>query len=104
MSGGLFASDATWVVGRGFFNNGIADWFDGHIDEVRISDHAWTRRSFSSPSRATRSATSLSEARRWGGRDNDPGTTTFMENLAWQGYGDDVLGYRIFGDGRTRRR
>ena len=31
---------ATWTVGRGFFNDGITDWADGLIDEVRISDSA----------------------------------------------------------------
>lgn len=40
VSGGLFTNDATWTVGRGFFNNGIADWTDGMIDEVRISSTA----------------------------------------------------------------
>ena len=38
--GGMVRSDATWTVGRGYFNGGIADWFDGFIDEVRISDRA----------------------------------------------------------------
>jgi hypothetical protein len=27
-----------WSIGRGMFNNGVADWADAHIDEVRISD------------------------------------------------------------------
>jgi len=27
-----------WSVGRGMFNNNVADWSDAHIDEVRISD------------------------------------------------------------------
>jgi hypothetical protein len=40
VSGGLFPSDATWDVGRGFFNGNVTDWFDGRIDEVRISDVA----------------------------------------------------------------
>jgi hypothetical protein len=40
VSGGLFPSDATWDVGRGYFNGNITDWFDGKIDEVRISDVA----------------------------------------------------------------
>jgi hypothetical protein len=31
--------DWAWAVGRGMWNGGIADWFDGVIDEVRISDH-----------------------------------------------------------------
>jgi hypothetical protein len=32
--------DIAWVVGRGMWNGGLADWFDGVIDEVRISDRA----------------------------------------------------------------
>ncbi len=27
-----------WTIGRGMFNNSVADWSDAHIDEVRISD------------------------------------------------------------------
>jgi hypothetical protein len=27
-----------WSIGRGMFNNGVADWSDAKIDEVRISD------------------------------------------------------------------
>lgn len=27
-----------WSIGRGMFNNGVADWADAHIDEARISD------------------------------------------------------------------
>jgi hypothetical protein len=27
-----------WTVGRGMFNNGVADWADAKIDEVRISN------------------------------------------------------------------
>jgi hypothetical protein len=38
--GGIFASDATWTIGRGFFNNGVTDWSNGIIDEVRISGSA----------------------------------------------------------------
>ena len=40
VTGGLYSNDATWTVGRGFFNNAITDWTDGLIDEVRISDVA----------------------------------------------------------------
>jgi hypothetical protein len=40
VTGGLYNNDATWTVGRGFFNNNITDWTDGLIDEVRISDVA----------------------------------------------------------------
>lgn len=37
--GALVESDAPWVIGRSWFN-GPADFFDGQIDEVRISDVA----------------------------------------------------------------
>ena len=40
VSGGLYDSNATWAVGRGFFNGGVTDWFDGRIDEVRVSGAA----------------------------------------------------------------
>lgn len=30
----------SWSVGRGMWNGNIADWFDGMVDEVRISDTA----------------------------------------------------------------
>jgi hypothetical protein len=32
--------DNSWVVGRGQFGGGVADFFDGRIDEVRISNTA----------------------------------------------------------------
>ncbi len=32
--------DKTWSIGRGFFNNAPADWFNGVIDEVRLSNSA----------------------------------------------------------------
>jgi hypothetical protein len=37
---GLIDSTGTFHVGRGFYDNGIGDWWDGMIDEVRISDTA----------------------------------------------------------------
>jgi hypothetical protein len=37
--GALFNNDSVWAVGRGWFN-GVNDFFDGQIDEVRISDVA----------------------------------------------------------------
>jgi hypothetical protein len=38
-AGEILVQDPTpWSVGRGMFNNGVADWADAHIDEVRISD------------------------------------------------------------------
>ena len=39
-SGGLLVTDGTWTVGRGMWNGGAADFVDGIIDEVRISDVA----------------------------------------------------------------
>ncbi|MDX2082004.1 MAG: LamG-like jellyroll fold domain-containing protein [Terrimicrobiaceae bacterium] len=38
-SGGLFNVDATWAVGRGWFN-GPNDFWAGQVDEIRISDSA----------------------------------------------------------------
>jgi hypothetical protein len=32
--------DRIWTVGRGMWGGGIADWFNGVVDEVRISDVA----------------------------------------------------------------
>ena len=37
---GMLTTDATWTIGRGMWHNGAADWVDGIIDEVRISDTA----------------------------------------------------------------
>jgi len=34
----LVQEPAGWSVGRGMFNNGVTDWSDAKIDEVRISD------------------------------------------------------------------
>jgi hypothetical protein len=34
----LVAEPLGWSIGRGMFNNGVADWADAHIDEARISD------------------------------------------------------------------
>lgn len=40
ISGAFYTvQDVAWVVGRGMWAGNIADWFDGVIDEVRISDH-----------------------------------------------------------------
>jgi hypothetical protein len=37
--GNVIVQDPTnWSIGRGMFNNGVADWSDAIIDEVRISD------------------------------------------------------------------
>ena len=32
--------DSTTTIGRGFFNGGIADFFNGNVDDVRVSDVA----------------------------------------------------------------
>jgi hypothetical protein len=32
------STDKSWTIGRGMFNNGATDWFDGTIDEVRLSN------------------------------------------------------------------
>ncbi len=34
----LYATNGSFTVGRGSYNNAAADWADAHIDEVRISD------------------------------------------------------------------
>jgi MYXO-CTERM domain-containing protein len=40
-SGEVSVFDPTpWTIGRGAFGNGIVDWVDGIIDEVRVSDSA----------------------------------------------------------------
>jgi hypothetical protein len=36
----LIDSDGNWTIGRGMFGNGITDWSDAIIDEVRIGDTA----------------------------------------------------------------
>ncbi len=35
-----------WSIGRGMFNNGVADWSDAKIDEVRISDQVLAKNEF----------------------------------------------------------
>jgi hypothetical protein len=44
VNGALFQGnddwDKTWSIGRGFYNNNPADWFNGIIDEVRLSNKA----------------------------------------------------------------
>jgi hypothetical protein len=34
----IFAEPLGWSIGRGMFNNSVADWSDALIDEARISD------------------------------------------------------------------
>ena len=38
--GMLMNNEQTWTIGRGMWHGGAADWVDGIIDEVRISDTA----------------------------------------------------------------
>ena len=38
--GGMANQDRNWTVGRGMYANNPADWVDGQVDEVRISDVA----------------------------------------------------------------
>jgi hypothetical protein len=41
--GEVIAFDPTnYAIGRGMFGNGVTDWSDAHIDEVRISDEVLT--------------------------------------------------------------
>jgi hypothetical protein len=44
VNGALFQGsddwDKTWSIGRGFYNGAPADWFNGVIDEVRLSNSA----------------------------------------------------------------
>jgi hypothetical protein len=43
----ILVSDPTpWSVGRGMFNNGVTDWSNAFIDEVKISDTALTPSQF----------------------------------------------------------
>lgn len=42
----LIIDPTNWSVGRGMFNNGVADWSNAIIDEVRISDVALARDEF----------------------------------------------------------
>jgi hypothetical protein len=43
--GALLNQPGNWAIGRGWFN-GVADWTDGRIDEVRISTNALTPNQF----------------------------------------------------------
>jgi len=43
---GMLITDNTWTVGRGMWNNAPADFTDGIIDEVRISDVALATNQF----------------------------------------------------------
>lgn len=40
VSGALWQIESPWTIGRGMFNNNPADWFQGLIDEVRLSNTA----------------------------------------------------------------
>jgi hypothetical protein len=42
-NGEILVQDPTnWSIGRGMFNNGVTDWSNAFIDEVKISDVALT--------------------------------------------------------------
>src|SRR5262249_22077112 len=38
--------DKTWSIGRGFYNTSPADWFNGVIDEVRLTNSALSPNDF----------------------------------------------------------
>ncbi|HOW73357.1 MAG TPA: PEP-CTERM sorting domain-containing protein [Phycisphaerae bacterium] len=40
LSGALSAMDGTWTIGRGMYDWNVTDWFDGMIDEVRLTNRA----------------------------------------------------------------
>jgi hypothetical protein len=40
LSGALAQLDTSWAIGRGMYDNNPTDWFDGYIDEVRLSNSA----------------------------------------------------------------
>lgn len=40
LAGALSTMDGTWTIGRGMYNWGVTDWFDGLIDEVRLTNRA----------------------------------------------------------------
>ena len=40
VTGAMINTTGSWTIGRGMWDNNIADWTDGSIDEVRISDTA----------------------------------------------------------------
>jgi hypothetical protein len=42
----LVSEPLGWSIGRGMFNNSVADWADAHIDEARISDMVLSRDEF----------------------------------------------------------
>jgi hypothetical protein len=42
----LVSEPLGWSIGRGMFNNGVADWADAHIDEARISSAVLSRDEF----------------------------------------------------------
>lgn len=87
VSGGLVNSDGTWSVGRGFFNNSAADWFDGRIDEVRISDVALDPSQFLFASASPRVSEVYVRGSTW--------TAVFKGHLEAQELGDDQYGYRV---------
>ena len=84
---GLVDSQGTWTVGRGHFNGQNVDWFDGKIDEVRISDIALDPSQFLFASATPRVSEMYVRGSTW--------TPAFKAYLEAQGLGDDVHGYRV---------
>jgi hypothetical protein len=46
VAGALVQIDSSWTIGRGMYNDGVTDWFDGFIDEVRLTNRALTPSEF----------------------------------------------------------
>ena len=38
--GAMALQDRNWTIGRGMYANNPGDWFDGQLDEIRVSDVA----------------------------------------------------------------
>jgi len=89
VSGGLYNSNGTWDVGPGFFNGNITDWFDGRIDEVRISDVALDPSQFLFAQAAT--SPHVSKVYVSGSTWSD----AFKQYLQAQGIGSSQYGYAI---------
>jgi hypothetical protein len=95
-------------LGRSNYTNDAN--FQGEFDEFRIYDRVLTpgevRGNFQAGANVvTGGVPPVSEVfvkgSEWLGQDNNTATTTFMEYLESKGLGDDVMGYRLFGTGRT---
>ncbi|HET7719578.1 MAG TPA: LamG-like jellyroll fold domain-containing protein, partial [Acidimicrobiales bacterium] len=84
--------------------------FQGEYDEFRVYDRVLTAQEvrgnfLAGPDIVTGGTPVVVETyvrgATWLGQDNNPATTTFMEYLESKGLGDDVMGYRLYGTGRT---